>query len=178
MITAPFAFLSPPRRNRWMKIAIVLALGMTLLFNLTGGALQTTAAPAGIISYEFAGNVANAQMMIASWGEHGRLVAALGLGLDFLYPLVYASAISLACVWAAERVQPKSPAVAKWGIRLAWGAWLAALLDYVENVALVLLLLGSTAVILPPLAFICAAIKFLLILAGIFYVLAAWLLFR
>ncbi|MCL4261854.1 MAG: hypothetical protein KJ069_01495 [Anaerolineae bacterium] len=160
-----------------MKVAIVLALGMTLFFNLTGGPLQTAVAPAGIISFEFAGNVANAQMIIASWGEHGRLVAAFGLGLDFLYPLVYAAAISLACVWAAERVQPKFPA-AKWGIWLAWGAWLAALLDYVENVALVLLLFGSTAVLLPPLAFICAAIKFALVIAGIVYVLVAWLLFR
>ncbi len=178
MMNAPFAFLPPPRRNRWMKIAIVLALGMTLFFNLTGGPLQTAVAPAGIISFEFAGNVANAQMIVASWGEHGRLVAAFGLGLDFLYPLVYAAAISLACVWAAERVQPKSPGAAKWGIWLAWGAWLAALLDYVENVALVLLLFGSTAVLLPPLAFICAAIKFALVIAGILYVLAAWLLFR
>ncbi|HRQ39812.1 MAG TPA: hypothetical protein PLD25_18045 [Chloroflexota bacterium] len=177
-MNAPFAFLPPPRRNRWMKIAIVLALGMTLFFNLTGGPLQTAVAPAGILSFEFAGNVMRSQAMIASWGEHGRLVAAFGLGLDFLYPLVYASAISLACVWAAERVQPKSPAAAKWGIWLAWGVWLAALLDYVENVALVLLLFGSTAVLLPPLAFICAAIKFGLILAGIFYVLIAWLLFR
>ncbi|MBX3056001.1 MAG: hypothetical protein KF770_05965 [Anaerolineae bacterium] len=173
----PFAFLPAPRRNRWMKIAIVLALGMTLFFNLTGGPLQTAVAPAGIISFEFAGTVANAQAMIESWGEHGRLVAAFGLGLDFLYPLVYASAISLACVWAAERVQPRSPA-ASWGIWLAWGAWLAALLDYVENVALVLLLFGSTAVLLPPLAFLCAAIKFTLVIAGILYVLAAWLLFR
>jgi hypothetical protein len=166
-----------------MKIAIVMALGMTLFFNLTGSTLKTTAAPAGIISYEFAGTVANAQAIIASWGEHGRLVAALGLGVDFLYPLVYASAISLACVWAAERVQSAtmsdSPSLAAaTGVWLAWGVWLAAALDYLENVALALLLLGSTAVIWPPLAFICATIKFILVLAGIFYVLAAWLLFR
>lgn len=183
--TPPFQFLPVPRRNRWMKIAIVLALGLTLFFNLTGGALKTAAAPAGIISYEFAGSLSNAQAMIASWGEHGRLVAALSLGLDFLYPLVYASAISLACVWASERVRAvaaagslSSPVVASVGVWLAWGIWLAALLDYTENVALVMVLLGSTSSFWPPLAFVCAAIKFTLIILGILYVLVAWLLFR
>jgi hypothetical protein len=177
-MTPPFQFLEAQRRNWWMKIAIVLALGMTLMFNLLGRPLNTEAAPSGIISFEFAGSLANAQAMLASWGEQGKLVAALGLGLDFLYPLVYATAISLACVWAAERARPSSPQVANVGTWLAWGAWLAALLDYIENVALIQLLLGSTNEFWPMLAFVCAAVKFALVIIGILYVLVSWLVFR
>jgi hypothetical protein len=56
--------------------------------------------------------------------------------------------------------------------------WLAALLDYIENIALTIILLGSYSSWWPLLAFICATIKFILIIMGIFYVLAAWLVFK
>jgi hypothetical protein len=174
----PFHFLEQQTRNRWMKITLVVALGMTVLMNVLGRPLKTEAASGGIISFEFAGSVANAQAMMASWGEAGRLRAALGLGLDFLYPLVYATAISLGCVWATERIRPSRPQLANLGIWLAWGAWLAALLDYVENISLIQMLLGSSSEFWPLLAFGCAAVKFILIIIGILYILVAWLTFR
>ncbi len=175
---APFDILATNTRNSMMKIAVVLALGMTILFNVFSSPLNTAAAPAGIVSFEFARTLENAQVMITSWGEPGRLVAAFGLGLDFLYPLVYASAISLACVWAVERIRPSASPMVRVGILLAWGVWLAALLDYIENIALIQLLLGATAEFWPLLAFICATIKFVLIIIGILYVPAAWMMFR
>lgn len=157
---------------------IVLALLMTALMSFIGRPLTTEAAGAGILSFEFAWDMNTAQAILASWDAHTRLVAAFSLGLDFLYPLVYAAAISLACVWAVERIRPSRPQVAAAGVWLAWGAWLAASLDYIENISLVTILLGGTSVVWPILAFICAAIKFALIIAAIFYVLAAFFLFR
>lgn len=174
----PFAFLSASSRNRLLPVAIVLALGMTAVMSFIGRPLTTEAAPDGIISYEFAGSVENAQRMIGAWDARAQLVAAFSLGLDFLYPLLYAGAISLACVWAAVRVRPSASGLAAVGIWLAWGAWLAAGLDYVENIALIQLLLGATAGLWPPLAFLCAAIKFILVILGLLYVLAAWLVSR
>lgn len=173
----PFHFLPTPTRNKLMKVAIVLALTMTAVMTIMGRPLTTAAAPSGIVSFEFAGSIENAQAMLNSWDAHTKLIAALSLGLDFLYPLVYASAISLACVWAVERVRPSKPSVANAGVWLVWGVWVAAACDYIENISLVMILLGSTANFWPVIAFVCAAIKFALIIGGIFYVLAGWLLF-
>lgn len=174
----PFAFLETRSRSRWLITAMVLALAMTAFFTVVGRPLTTDVAGSGIISFEFAGSLENAQAILASWDNRTKMVAAFSLGLDFLYPLVYASAISLGCVRGADRVGLNRPQVAAAGYWLAWGAWLAALLDYIENMALLLLLFGSTAAVWPPLAFMCAAVKFILVIAAIFYTLAAWLLFR
>ncbi len=56
------------------------------------------------------------------------------------------------------------------GIALSWGQLLAALLDAVENYALIRLLLGSTGKLWPDLARWCAVPKFLLVGAGLVYV--------
>lgn len=174
----PFDFLETERRNRWMNVMIVLALLMTAVMTIVGRPLTTDVASAGILSYEFAWDMETAQAIVASWDANTKLVAAFSLGLDFLYPIVYASAISLGCVWAADRIRPSSVQVANVGVWLAWGAWLAALLDYVENVGLISILLGSPASFWPVVAFICAFVKFIVIMIAIFYVLAAAFVFR
>ncbi len=151
-------------RKQQMWLAIGLALGLTAVLQHIGAPLPTDAAPAGILSFEFAGSVPKAQAMIASWNARAQVHAGLSLGLDFLYPLVYAAAISLACLAAAPHLPGVGPALAQ---GLSRAIWLAAALDYVENIALIQLLLGSTQAIWPPLAWICAAIKFAIVLAGI-----------
>lgn len=148
-----------------MWLAIGAALGLTAVFQVIGAPLTTGAAPAGILSFEFAGTLANAQAMIASWGPQAQLNAALSLGLDFLYPPVYAAAISLSLLAAAPHLPKRWRKLAGW---LAGLVWLAAALDYVENLALIQLLFGSTWAVWPPLAWTCAALKFAILLPGIF----------
>jgi hypothetical protein len=63
---------------------------------VTGAPLKTAASPNGIISFEFAGEIAVAQRMVDSWGATGRIYAALNLGLDYLFLAVYACAIGIA----------------------------------------------------------------------------------
>jgi len=151
-VSPPFVFLQDTIRNQLMKVMIVLALGMTAVMNIIGSPLTTEVASAGILSYEFAWNIETAQAILASWDAHDRLVAAFSLGLDFLYPVLYAAAISLACVWAT-RCSPRrlTSKPDQWsGYRSRCSA----------------------------LAFICAMVKFLLVIVGILYVLVAWLAFK
>jgi hypothetical protein len=56
------------------------------------------------------------------------------------------------------------------GIYLAWGQWLAALFDALENAALLTLLLGNIQSPYPQAARIFAAMKFTLIAFGLIYV--------
>ncbi len=131
--------------------------------------LVTPEAPLGIVSFEFAGDLDTTRAILSSWGEDGRLRAALALGLDFLFLVLYAAAIALACGRVAERWgSPETPAH-RLGVALAWGALLAGALDAVENTAGVMLLLGSQAAAWAPLAAVCAALKFALVAAGLAY---------
>lgn len=165
-ISPPFASIPAPRRRRLMWIFIGLALLMTYISTGINQPLRTAVAPQGIISYEFAGDLATAQAIINSWDEPAKLRAAGGLGIDFLYPLVYGIAISLAVVVASGTFKGKLAQLGNW---LAWGVWLAAALDYIENVALWQLLQGSANELLPQIAYWCAAFKFLLLILAILY---------
>ena len=167
-VKPPFDQVNPTTRKRWMWIFIILALLMSYIMTNIGTPLKTDAAPGGILSYEFAGSVANAQAMINSWDAQAKIHAGLSLGLDFLYPFIYAMAISLAVVMASGRFNGW---LQNLGSLLAWGVWVAAILDYVENVGLIMLLLGSTNELWATAAYWCAAVKFLIIILAILYAL-------
>jgi hypothetical protein len=120
-----------------------------------------------IVDYEFAGNVAQAAGIINAWDANARLRAAFNLGLDYLYMPLYSTVIALACLWGSRLIPGRT-----WrgtGILLAWGLWLAALLDAIENFALITLLFGEISDPYPQIAQICAAGKFSLILLGLVY---------
>jgi hypothetical protein len=57
------------------------------------------------------------------------------------------------------------------GVPLTWGLVLAALFDYFENIALVVLLFGRVQSPLPEIAGVCAVVKFSLIIIAILYIL-------
>ena len=155
-----------------------LTLILSIVLQAVDAPLKTTAAPQGIVSYELAGNVVEAQRILDSWNPTARLYAAFSLGLDTLYMPAYAIAIGLACAWAAERWNKRRGALALVGVGLAWGLLVAAVCDAIENVALITMLLSGVREPWPALARDCAAVKFLLVGAGLAYALIsaiAWL---
>lgn len=161
----------PPEKRRWVFLPLLgLNVLLAVVFNVTGQPLTTEAAPNGIVSFELAGSVAQAQQILDSWNEAAQVRAALGLGLDFLYLFVYSTTIGLACVWAAGVLRAHRRTLAATGILLAWGQWLAASLDAVENAALATLLLGPVVAPWPQIARWAAIPKFALIFAGLIYV--------
>jgi hypothetical protein len=111
----------------------------------------------------------NAEEVIAQWTPADKIRAGFSLGLDFLYLVVYSTTISLACIWASNLLKSSSLLLASVGIYLAWGQWLAALFDAVENIALVRILLGSPTKTLSKVARTCAITKFTLVLLGLVY---------
>lgn len=169
----PLDFIPAPRRVRLLWIFIAFNLGFYAVFLWLDQPLRTPAAPAGIVSYELAASPLAAQAMLASWNETARVSAAFGLGFDFLFMPSYAIALSLAVMIAAGRRRGRFWAVA--GKTLSWGAFAAVGFDAVENIALFFILLYGAAPPLPELAFVCAVIKFLILLLGVFYALTGWL---
>ena len=141
-----------------------------VVLNLVGAPLNTPAAPLGIVSFELAGSSQRAQEILGSWDVHAQLRAAFSLGLDYVFMLAYSATIGLACIWAGEALQAYGWPLAGLGRLLAWSQWLAALLDGLENIALVAVLFGRVFAPWPQLAQWSAAAKFALVFAGMIYV--------
>lgn len=140
--------------------------------------LTTPHARFGIVSLELAHSPAVAERVIASWTAEQQAQALAGTKWDFLWLLSYSTSISLACVWAAD-ILHRSPFLSRIGMFLAWLLWLAALLDAVENVALLQMLNGAVQTPWPQISYWCALVKFDIVVLGLVYVLtggASWLL--
>ena len=176
----PFDWIAAEKQKPvFISLAILTVVVMGCL-QIIGGPLVTDAAPQGIVSYEFAGDFVTARSILDSWGTMGQVYAGLSLGLDFLFLFAYAGSIGLGCVLAARKLSPQDGLVFKTGIWLAWGLPLAAFLDYLENYALIRLLLGSELALWPTMAYWCAIPKFLLVGIGLLFVMVGGLvtLFR
>lgn len=174
-MTHPLAAISVGQRRR----AFVPFLAFTLLVMAVLAGIDrritTTAVPRGIVSFEVAGDPATAQRMMDSWDARARLHVAFSNGIDYLFMVLYSTTIALACLWAASVYARYSSVLAAAGVWLAWGQWLAALLDATENVALTVMIFGGVRAPWPALAWWCAVPKFALIVAGLLYALGALL---
>jgi hypothetical protein len=129
-----------------------------------------------VIAFELAGTPAQMAKILDTWGEDGIADARLQTRLDFLFLIYYGNAVALGVMIAQRRRE--STALASLGGPLAWGAWIAALLDVVENVFLLRVLDGHLESPNPEIAYWCALVKFILLGLGIAYFLLGLLLPR
>ena len=167
----PFKWLSESTQRRALLIFFLLS-GMLLIgMHSLDQSLITNAAPDGIISFELAGTIERVHQILEEWGPVGRIYAVLSLGLDYLFLIVYALFISLACVLIARYLRLEIAFLSKWGMALGWGQFLAALLDAIENLALIQLILDSQQPLWPLIARWCAVTKFSIVGAGLIYIL-------
>lgn len=167
----PFDFMPPGWWPRFFWPLLGSTILLIIVFGVTGAPLTTEAAPYGVVSFELAGSVEHAQKILASWDADTQIRAAFGLGLDYLFMVVYASTIAFGCGIGSRVLQRNNWPLAGWGTPLAWGVLLAAILDAIENFALTSILLGYVVSPLPEIARWCAIFKFALIFIGIVYVL-------
>lgn len=165
----PLESISAARRRQLFYPLLGLTLLIMMVMNWVGLPLNTPAAPNGIVSFELAGTPARASEMLNSWDSGAHARAAFIQGLDFLFPAVYSTTLALGCIMAAGTLSARHLPLARWGSALAWGQWAAAIFDYLENIALVILLFGPSVAPWPQMAAVCAIIKFGLLFAGLVY---------
>jgi len=156
-------------RKAIFSILFAATLLALLVMNILDTYLITDAAPNGIISFELAGSVEKARQILHSWDENARLYAAFSLGFDYLFMVLYSMTIALACIWAGGALTERGWPMSRLGVPLAWGLWLAALLDAVENLGLTRVLLVSNTSPWPTIAMWCAIPKFVLVFLGMVY---------
>jgi hypothetical protein len=168
----PFGLLSGRSRRRatWCAAGSVATQLVPLL--LIERRLRMTGGP-GVIPFELAGSVEASEQIMRVWGPRGCQDARLALLLDFQFPAAYAALRALACAAAADaHMNRDRKRLARLGSAVAWLQLAAAGFDYVENVAL-LLVLGGRRAGLPRLARRSAIAKFAIIGVGYAYIGAA-----
>ena len=165
----PCEHMIPATQKRWLILLCIVTLLVMGVLNIVDIPLKTPAVPMGIVSFELAGDFTTAQAMVRSWDHNAQIYAGFSLGLDYLFMVLYSTTIALACVMAARRLKLLWRVIALVGVILAWGQWLAAILDGLENYALFVLLLGLENPLWPVVAWWCATVKFSLVILGIGY---------
>jgi len=180
-----------PYRKRLFFTFLFLTLSLFAVLRVLDRPLQTPAAPNGIVSLELAGSPLRAQEITGEWKRIPLLVsavagqanpdivnipyafAAFGLGIDYLFMPLYALALGFGTLLAAGRHGGWFRSL---GAVAGYGAFAAALFDAVENYALFLILLNRLYSPYPEIAYYCASIKFSLLIFGLLYSVAGWLL--
>jgi len=167
----PYKWLSDSAQRSALLISFFLSLTLLTAMHSLDQTLITQTAPRGIVSFELAGSIEKVGQILKEWGPEGKAYATLSLGLDYLFLIVYALFISLACVRITRYLAVKFSLLAAWGFGLGWAQLLAALLDAIENFTLINLALTSQRESWPVIARWCALVKFGIAGTGIVYIL-------
>lgn len=189
----PLEFVSTVYRRRLFFTFLFLTLSLFAVFRVLDQPLQTPAAPNGIVSFELARSPLQAQAITDEWKRSSLslsavagqadpnivnvpyMFAAFGLGIDYLFMPVYAFALAFGTLLAANRHGGWFKSL---GAAAGYGAFAAVLFDAVENYALFQILLNRVYSPYPEIAYYCASLKFALLIFGLLYALAGWLLPR
>ncbi|MFO0691948.1 MAG: hypothetical protein U0230_00180 [Polyangiales bacterium] len=156
-------------RRRYVPL-LVATLAFAGFMGWVDARAKTEATPFGIVSFQVAREPLHAQWILETWsrGIGTNSWVAFGLGLDYLFMVLYSTLLSLSCVAVAERLS-SSPAARTMGIGLAWASWLAAAFDAVENFAHFRMLVREPVERWIGVSFVCASAKWALLGASIAY---------
>jgi len=187
----PLEFVPGEYRKRLFFTFLFLTLSLFAVFRVLDQPLQTPAAPNGIVSFELAGSPLRAREITDEWKRSSLLLsavagqtdpnivnipyafAAFGLGIDYLFMPAYSLTLALGTLLVAEK---HSGWFRSLGAVAGYGALVAAVFDAVENYALFQILLNRVYSPYPEIAYICASIKFSLLIFGFLYLMAGWLI--
>lgn len=170
MLSSPFSKLTKLQEKRLTYTLIPSLIAVIAILKYFDHFLINDICKGGIVSFELSKDLETAKAYMESWGDIGRNAAGLSLGLDFLFPFLYSTFIALLIHKLNERLY-KGKEFYKIGIFLIWLQFLAAVFDLIENLGLIRLLLGDLDQFWVSISYYFAAMKFVLILIGIVYVL-------
>ena len=125
--------------------------------------------PLGIISFELATDPAIAQLMLDSWSETQMAAVLRHTAFDFLYLLAYGGLISLLLENVARGFRHEF--LLKAGAMLSWCAVIAAGLDTIENLGMLVIFQQGAQSPWPQFVALFAGLKFMLIIPALVYLL-------
>lgn len=160
------------RRVFWCALAATAAL--SALLGSIGARYAEKKGPDGasydVVAFELMRTPDQAKVILATWGPDGIAAAKTQTKLDFLFLLCYSTLVAGGIV-ALYTGAPRGWVVT--GRALAWGQWVAALADALENTALLQVLYGASNTPWPQTAFACALLKFAVLGLGLIWLVTA-----
>lgn len=163
---AGLGFESWPVTIGWLTLAIAL-VGLRMARD--GKVLVSRGG--SIVAFELAKDTTEAKALIAAWGPEGKRAAMRSLVADYLWIVLYTSAVALGCLYIAgisDGLGWEAPEML--GRLLAGAALIAGAADAVENLMLILELSRGPTEIKVQVARKSATIKFVLVGTCLFYV--------
>jgi hypothetical protein len=168
---------SQPRRGLQVVGFLVVTLGVGAFGLPALGRMDERTV--GIVELELMRTTSKAQELLALLAGDGIDAARTSIYLDFPFLILYGATLSAACVLVAARASEKGMDLFEGlGKALAPVAVIAAALDALENVALLVVLDGHPDQPWPGLAFAFASVKFVLLGVVVLFVLGGLLATR
>ncbi|MDB5385412.1 MAG: hypothetical protein JWM11_1058 [Planctomycetaceae bacterium] len=152
-----------PNQRRWLNYLTVSTLLIGGFMLWLDDELRTKGARLGSVSLELAGSNQAAKHVLNGWSSQQRIIAAIGLGFDFVFIANYSVWLYLGCLWSAERWLSGNANRARQLQLAAWLAIGAGGFDVVENFVLFDFIHSGGKSPAYPIAFWCATIKFVLL---------------
>ena len=160
--------VSHPRRGRQLLGLFILVLGVGALSLPSLGLMATRGV--SIIDLESMRTSAKAMEVLAYLGPDGVDDARMSVYLDFPMLVLYAAALSAACIVIAARAADRGrERMAAAGKTIAWLAPAAAACDALENIAILVVLGDHTGQPWPVILFTFVCVKFTLLAVVIVY---------
>jgi hypothetical protein len=168
----PFARIPEGAARRVsLGVGAAAVVGIASVLRVSGRALLGEGTRGAIVSLELAGSPERAARVMGAWESRGVIAVAIrNVWIDYIFLMVYATALALATGMASD-VFERSPRAARIGVLLAWGALGAGVFDVIENVGL-LHMLGAPGVVEAGWSWMtagCAAMKFALVVGALLY---------
>jgi len=170
MLQSPFSKLSRSSERNLTISLLILLVATIIVMLFFDSFLKNEVAENGIVSFELAKDLETSTSILDSWKEQAKIAASLSMGLDFLFLIIYALFIGLLIHKINERLWKNKP-FNKVGIILVWAAFIMALSDVIENIALIKLLLGDMQQHWSSIAYYFAILKFTILIIGMLYIL-------
>ena len=176
MFLSPFSSLTKNQETRLTRVLLILMVLCIAVLKYLDQFLINDTCTGGIISFELARDLETAGSYLNSWGEKGKIAVSLGLGFDFLFPIIYASFMAILIHKLNVLLCFKRPFF-RVGNGLIWAIFLAGIFDYIENIGLINLVLGNMEQFWVSISFYFAIVKFCVILVVLLYIFVNFSLF-
>jgi hypothetical protein len=176
MFLSPFSSLTKNQETRLTRVLLILMVLCIAVLKYLDQFLINDTCSGGIISFELAGDLETVGSYLNSWGEKGKIAVSLGLGFDFLFPIVYASFMAI-LIHKLNVLLWFKRSFFMVGNGLIWAIFLAGIFDYIENIGLINLVLGNMEQFWVSISFYFEVVKFCVILVVLLYIFVNFSLF-
>jgi len=150
------------RKKTLFALAFLLAI-CSVAMGWVDSLLTNETVPFGIVSFEFAGALTNADAMFHSWGTAGKTAAAFSLGIDYLYLVLYVMFGYLCLTITGEKIASRHTSTGYLFTVFARLLPVAGFFDAIENYGLIRVLFGTMNEFWPQLAYGAALVKFVIV---------------